>query len=447
MNPIYKRESSSTYLILAELPMKGSQYYQLKMIKENKIDCFLETQIYNFNGENQIYYNISGKQTIKCIFEKREMEDEDMLQILTGIKNALEQLENYLLSADSVIINPEYMYIHVATGKLFLCFYPFEEREIHCTLREFSEYLLNHLNHENEAAVAIGYQFYRLTREENFSFFSIVEEISLQQMQNIKNEDNIQMEYDQKEEDDGSFLEEDVEEVIGQKEIGKLPWFFFFLCIVGGLAYLFYQLYFHYEELDFRWGQFMGMQDRILAAGIILFGIIGFLLLLIYKKILDRDKKEYSHSDRKILKQMEQESYEINTASYRNSEEDAENRKKESYYQETIVLKENRYEEERVLVEKLKKFSNKKPLYIQLTEFPYIIGKVSGKVDQIIDDKSISRIHAQFIMPDNTDFVYLQDLNSTNGTFKNGIALEANEVVLLSAEDEITFGKVSFTYY
>ncbi len=460
MNPIYKRESSSTYLILDELPMEGSQYYQLKMIKENKIDHFLDIQICNFNGENQIYYNISGKQTIKCIFEKKEMEAEDILQILIGIKSALEQMENYLLCADAVIINPEYMYIHAATGKLFLCFYPFQDKPIHIAIRELSEYLLNHLNHEDETAVAIGYQFYRSTREENFSFMSIIEEFCSQQIQINSSSNSVKKEEDllsDEREDKNNIenythdletMQEETEEAAEQKKISKIPVICFFVCIIGGFTYLLYNLYCCYKQADFSLEQFFGTQDRILAAGIILFGTIGFLLLWIYKKILDKEKIEYSNVDGKISDKMKQEFYEISAAGYVDCGEDNNREREDSQIGETILLKENMYKEERLLVEKSKKFSSKSPLHIQLTEFPYIIGKVSGKVDQIIHDKSISRIHAQFIMPDtNTDIVYLQDLNSTNGTYKNGIALEANELVPLTAEDEITFGKVSFTYH
>lgn len=452
MNPIYKRENSSTYLILDELPMEGSQYYQLKMIKENKINHFLDAQICNFNGENQIYYNISGKQTIKCIFEKKEMEAEDILQILFGIKSALEQLENYLLCADAVIINPEYMYIHAATGKLFLCFYPFQEKPIHIAIRDLSEYLLNHLNHEDETAVAIGYQFYRSTREENFSFMAIVEEFYSQQIQSSSEEflSDEQVDKSNVENDtlDLDNMQEETEEAVEQKKISKIPVICFIACIVGGFIYLLNNLYYCYKQADFSLEQFFGTQDRILAAGIILFGTTGFLLLWIYKKILDREKTEYNDIDKKISDKMKQEFYEISAVGYVECGEDNSSEKEDSQIGETILLKENMYREERVLVEKSKKFSTKAPLQIQLTEFPYIVGKVSGKVDQIIHDKSISRIHAQFIMPDNdTDIVYLQDLNSTNGTYKNGIALEANELVPLTAEDEITFGKVSFTYH
>lgn len=116
-------------------------------------------------------------------------------------------------------------------------------------------------------------------------------------------------------------------------------------------------------------------------------------------------------------------------------------------YEETVLLQENMYKEEGILVEKLKKFDRKPPVKIILNNFPFIIGKLEGAVDYVLLDKSVSRMHAKFIKNPNEDMVYLLDLNSKNGTLKNGIPLEANELVPLTAEDEITFGKITFTYH
>ena len=74
-----------------------------------------------------------------------------------------------------------------------------------------------------------------------------------------------------------------------------------------------------------------------------------------------------------------------------------------------------------------------------------MIGKLEGKVDFVLDDPSISRIHARISKEGNR--LYLMDLNSKNGTSKNGIPLSVNEAVLLEAEDEIKFGKLCFTYH
>lgn len=81
---------------------------------------------------------------------------------------------------------------------------------------------------------------------------------------------------------------------------------------------------------------------------------------------------------------------------------------------------------------------------ICLQKLPIVIGKKGDKADVVLQDSSISRMHARLTEQDGQ--VYLEDLNATNGTFKNGVRLQPYEKVEILSEDEIRLGKLSFTY-
>lgn len=81
---------------------------------------------------------------------------------------------------------------------------------------------------------------------------------------------------------------------------------------------------------------------------------------------------------------------------------------------------------------------------ISLSKLPVVIGKKGEKVDVTLSDASISRMHAR--LTEEEGQVYLEDLNATNGTFKNGVRLKPYERVELDREDEVKLGKMSFTY-
>lgn len=68
------------------------------------------------------------------------------------------------------------------------------------------------------------------------------------------------------------------------------------------------------------------------------------------------------------------------------------------------------------------------------------IGKKKEEVDLALEDSSVSRLHARITLQDGE--VCLEDLNSTNGTFKNGLRLQPYEKRRLEEGDEIKFGKV-----
>lgn len=72
------------------------------------------------------------------------------------------------------------------------------------------------------------------------------------------------------------------------------------------------------------------------------------------------------------------------------------------------------------------------------------IGKRKEEADVVLEDMSVSRLHARIIQE--KEKYYIEDLNSTNGTFKNGLRLQPYEKRELEAEDEIKAGRVLMVF-
>ena len=77
-------------------------------------------------------------------------------------------------------------------------------------------------------------------------------------------------------------------------------------------------------------------------------------------------------------------------------------------------------------------------LVAQLDKDIVTIGKKKKEADIVLEDLSISRIHARIFKEQGE--LWLEDLNSTNGTFKNGLRMLPYEKRKLEAGDEIKFG-------
>jgi len=93
---------------------------------------------------------------------------------------------------------------------------------------------------------------------------------------------------------------------------------------------------------------------------------------------------------------------------------------------------------------KLYCLDKKKRCQIDLGKLPLTVGKLAGAVDMVIDERSISRMHAKFSR--NGNKFYVTDLNSTNGTFCNGLRLAPNASEVIEPGDEIRLGKLKFIY-
>ena len=81
---------------------------------------------------------------------------------------------------------------------------------------------------------------------------------------------------------------------------------------------------------------------------------------------------------------------------------------------------------------------------LPITADVYLIGSRSGEVDGMIADETVSRIHARITREE--DCFYLEDMNSTNGTYRNGELLNYKERIKLEKNDRISFAKINYRF-
>lgn len=74
---------------------------------------------------------------------------------------------------------------------------------------------------------------------------------------------------------------------------------------------------------------------------------------------------------------------------------------------------------------------------IPLASFPFFVGTSAGKVQGLLHARTVSRVHARFFLSEGKLFV--EDYNSTNGTYVNQKILPLNTPQELHAGDQIVF--------
>lgn len=82
---------------------------------------------------------------------------------------------------------------------------------------------------------------------------------------------------------------------------------------------------------------------------------------------------------------------------------------------------------------------------IVLTRFPFYVGSLSGYMDYVIEQDTVSRFHAKFIKQGQE--ICLVDLNSTNGTKINGHVLNVQEQGALENGDSVMFADCEYIYH
>lgn len=174
MEVSYRRELDHNYLVLEE--KEYEENYQVQMLLKNRIPGFLECRMTRVDRDASFYYEITSRQNLRLVLERKRISLTELVKLLEGLENAAATCEEYLLDSERILLQPDFIYLDPDTWKIRVCFYPFEEQDMGGALLGLAEYLLDHLDRQDSGAVTLGYEFYRMAGEENPSIRKLLEE-------------------------------------------------------------------------------------------------------------------------------------------------------------------------------------------------------------------------------------------------------------------------------
>lgn len=387
----YQRNLNHNYLIIEKDALIENDY-QLQMITQNEIKGLLSCTIHRIDNQIQLYYEISSKYPLKQIYERKKMSYKELEEVLVNVLAVIRILEEYLLDGNHLLLSPEFIYINPGHNGIEFCFFPGYSKEIGKNFHETIEYILNCVDYKDEKAVALAYELYKYTAEDNCSIQDLLDSI----ISNHTGEE-IQGEILTEETENKGFDDNSEDTILKDTDIQK-------------------------KQKGFEMTYTLKMKIRMFKS------IIDTLSSYIIKK---KDKDSYSsdetmsNSDNTIYEEL-----------IRENQADK-NIELEDYGDTLYILPEETAG--RLTAENKSQFSD-----IELQWFPFIIGKLKDAVDGIIEDDSVSRIHAKIEKEDHK--YYAKDLNSTNGTYVNHVKLIPEEPLQLNTGDEVRFGKVVYYF-
>ncbi len=383
--------------------------YQLQMITRNKIDGLLSCIVERIDNNVYLLYQINSKQPFVQIFERKKMSFESLKALLVCLKNAVDSAGEYLLDLNSFILSPEFIYMNPETKDVGFIYIPGKWQDIREEFRLLSEKLLDWVDYEDERAVTAAYKLHHETLGENYSLEEILSlMIDCDSLE--KNKSN-----QPKKEFDLSYKGE-----IGQFEQNKSI----------KAEYKFEKEDYVNESsnvnsnLEVKQTFFEKITAPILATA------QNWLKGFHFNNNVDNgEENEYEPLIDKVI------SYDDLIENSKNYNVFAE----EGIYGNTEFFQAASDKKKKLIPYKNDKFDE-----FDINIFPFIIGKMTEAVDGVIEDDSVSRIHAKIEKADGK--YYLVDLNSTNGTFLNGEIIGANEKTKLQTGDRIQFGLAEYSF-
>lgn len=369
----YVRNLNCNYerMLLEEKPEENR--YQYCILSRGGIRFLLPCSLRYINGDAFLYYDISSKQNMAQMFERRTIKREWMKDFLWGMERMQQELGRYLLEANNVVWSPTHIYQDLEKNDFYFMYIPYYHKD--SGFKALLNFWVEHIDYEDEALVEFVYGLHEqydsagdaCMNGQIFERYKEVEKTEKERQKISVPEPVAEPEFSAPQ-----IVDDAPQSVDGRKG------FFSFLT-----GYRRKQDSVSYQEL-------LRQQVNMQALGAVSEEIV-----------YDKGEAE------------------------------------EEEYGKTIYMEQQR-EQCRGL------YRDNGELAVRIDKLPFMIGKKREEVDYVLEDRSASRLHARIL--EENGCIYLEDLNSTNGTFKNGLRMQPYEKRRLEKDDELRFGREEYIF-
>lgn len=355
--------------------------YQYCILSRGGIKGLLPCSLRYMNGLAYLYYDISSKQNMAQLYGIRSITREWLKDFIWGMKQVGQELERFLLDCSNIVWYPEQIFQDLESNVFFFLYIPYYEGE--SSFGAFMDFLVEHIDYSDEALVECVYHIYEQYGKNGEVYLQSRLFENVEKLNEKEKKDNEKEEVERKEAEKKEGIEKNES------------------------------------------GDFLPSQDECFVENVReqKKGILG---IFEGRRKKNREQREdYRQSMHQAM------------SGCMVAEETVYN---EAEYGQTLYMEIREDEQGKV---RGIYFPDGK-LLSNLDRPTVTIGKKKEEADVVLEDSSISRMHARIIKE--KEYYYLEDLNSTNGTFKNGLRLQPYEKRRLEEGDDIRCGRVLFVF-
>ncbi len=446
LNTEYVRNLNCNYerILLDKKP--DEKRYQYCILNRGGIKGLLPCSLRYINGVAYLYYDISSKQNVTQLYGSKCVSRAWVVDFLWSMRQIRQELERFLLDSKNIIWRPEQIFQDLESNVFSFLYVPYYEGD--SGYLKLMEFLIDHIDYEDEVLVECVYSMYeQLERNgEIYLQAQIYEDAKCLEGQEAEKvqelaipEQRAEAMKTQEDEDRGLFAadessrtkalrqeiaaEEPCRVRAGRREIaaeesGRVRAGRREITVEepGRVKVLRQEIAAEEPGRETVYKNKLVGEEAERGARRGIFGIFEG------KKKRGREMRE----DYRNAMQQEMEGYAVaEETSY-----------EEEPYGRTVFMEEKALD----VARPHRLFTPEGILLATLDKPVFSIGKKKEDADLVLENPSVSRIHAR-IVQEKKD-VYLEDLNSTNGTYKNGLRMQPYEKRKLEEGDEIKCGAV-----
>lgn len=433
---LYERNLTGSFM---KIPASINASFDEKIMLKRKLPGLLPVEKCYVNAMGQYWYNITGKQSVDTYCRMKEIGIDFIERMIISICSQIEILEWNLIDTNCLMLDPELVYITNQTQEIIFTLYPDGRGNLAQELQHLMEYLLTKIDHKDMEAVHTAYGIYEKTLDPSYSVIDIRDAIV--EAKKISARERVQAQQEEIERREREIRYENTENSAkDESKINKIldSWKQKFGMTSG-------------KEIDIQWKRRQDTNEQLNLSQ--LSGIQKKKEL----KTKELKKKEFK---KKGFNKKEQEIF-VGTKRNKNVkygskriDHDAKNVAERPSYEVSMheeLVQEMPEIHPTVCLANYQAKPQGMLLYegsenrenIQLTQPVVKVGQ-GRDVDAQIEKGTISHFHAR--IDREQDAFYIEDLNSTNGTFVNGEGLAYKERRKLSMNDIVQFADIRYRF-
>jgi hypothetical protein len=151
----------------------GEPDFDERMMMKQQIPGLLSMEKCYMDGEGQFWYDISGRQSLDTFCRMKPVGQVFLEQMVHSICDEIRTLEQHLVDAGCLSLAPELIYVSNRTEELAFTAIPGSTSDVATGFRELMEYLLTRVDHKDAKAVQLAYDIYEKTLDEGYSIADI----------------------------------------------------------------------------------------------------------------------------------------------------------------------------------------------------------------------------------------------------------------------------------
>ena len=405
-----KNQGINSLLEISEVVIPDN--YEERMLTHCRFKHILPSEIREMDGEKSMYVKIDGLSPLIARYSRKSPNKEDIKHLMVAVNKCIRELREFLLNPNGIIISMDYIFFSDITDDYKFIYIPGNTFDFKAEIKNLFEDIMRLYDHKDSEGVKYLYDTYsqiirdnftidmftRLTTDKGSSSRLCIEKKSYEEPEEVISEDIYVEPYVYKS---------------SPVNISYNPKEYIAVFAVAVLIMLVMLVIFGPSSLRFS--------------------ILSFLMAIVFT-IADINHKKNEAELEETFKGAKNEFKEKSITSV---SENIPERK----VQGTTILTPDSSDAVSKLIPTGKQ-NNEEIEQIYLIEGATRIGRLQSECDVVINDASVSRLHA--VIERHGEVVTLMDMGSTNGTYINDSRLDEGRAVTLNHGDTIGIAAVRY---